>query len=212
MSNPGKKREAKSLIKTNGKKTRQEASSDDSPVVVIENTVKNAQSISLSPDLDELLHPMTEAEFLDQHFRKKAVHITCMKDGNEKYAAKRVSDLREAMFDLDPEMILRETSSDNIFLWLVDRSTKGQDDKKANNMIRSIEVSDVDTAISLFKIARHATYCRAPPMVEQNLVASLLKATGELCSFHSLLFADLVNMIDLIQDLGVDNTIRLVKV
>ncbi|KAL3944643.1 MAG: hypothetical protein SGBAC_001303 [Bacillariaceae sp.] len=181
MSQPSKKRQTANRITRNGKKTKKNFSSVASPVVVIENKPENAQSISISPNLDELMHPMTEEEFLDQHFRQKAVHITSNKEITEDYALKRVSDLREAMFDLDPEMILRETSSDNIFLWLVDKGGNEQSEKPKGSTIRSIEVSDVDTAISLHKIARHATYCRAPPMVEQNLVASLLNATGLGC-------------------------------
>ena len=187
MNQQSRKRHAKSQLKENGKKSREGGSScDDSPVIVIHNTVENAKPISLSPDLNELLHPLAEPEFLDQYFRKKAVHITGVKQDSEKYAAKRVADLTEAMFDLDPETILRETSSDSIFLWLVDRKATEQDSKKKNSTIRSIEIGDVDTAISLHKIAKHATYCRAPPFVEQNLVASLLKATGNLCSLYSL--------------------------
>ncbi|CAJ1934294.1 unnamed protein product [Cylindrotheca closterium] len=181
MSQPGKKRQTTSHIKGNEKKARHEVPSDDSPVVVVKNKVEDAKSISLSPDLNELLHPMTEQEFLDQHFRQKAVHITCDQVGTDNYALKRVSDLREAMFDLDPEMIIRETSSDNVFLWLVDKGGNKEIQDRKSSTIRSIEISDVDTAISLHKIAKHATYCRAPPMVEQNLVASLLKATGLGC-------------------------------
>lgn len=182
MSQQSKKRPPSEPKLGNGKKTRNDISSGDSPVIVIENKADNAQSISISPDLDELLHPMTEHEFLDQHFRHKAVHITCDQGSNDDYALKRVSDLREAMFGLDPEKILNESSSDNVFVWLVNKNgDKG-------SMIQSVEIGQVDKAIRLHKSEKHATYCRAPPEVEQNLVASLLKATGKNPSFRIVIF------------------------
>ena len=106
------------------------------------------------------------------------------------------------MYGLDPERILEETSSENIFIWLcngnsttttVDQTTTSINSNKksttkttpsssttTNGMIRSIEVGDAGTALQLHKVG-HATYCRAPPKVEQNLVSSLLRCTGLGC-------------------------------
>ena len=145
--------------------------------------------ISLTSDLDDLMFPMPSKAFLESCFRKKAVHITCEHGNEEEHAEKRVTGLREEMCGLDPETILRETSSDNIFLWLRKKgSLLGRNNDAANktkhhnnDLIQSIAVSDVDTAIALHKTAGHATYCRAPPRVEQKLVASLLRATGLGC-------------------------------
>lgn len=146
---------------------------------------RDVPSISLSTDLDEILYPLPGIVFLEKYFRKKAVHITAEKEQWSMHAETRVSGLRKEMFDLDPEMILKETSSDNIFLWLRGQSNinnnNNDDENKDTTLIRSIEIADVDTAISLHKIAGHATYCRAPPQVEQSLVASMLKATGLGC-------------------------------
>jgi hypothetical protein len=88
------------------------------------------------------------------------------------------------MYGLDPERILEETSSESIFIWLcnanqttVDQSTTNSKNNlttmTANGMIRSIKVGDAATALQLHKVG-HATYCRAPPRVEQNLVSSLM--------------------------------------
>ena len=141
---------------------------------------KAVPSISLSPDLDSLLHPMSSTDFLTFCFRKKAVHITCESGSEDEHSVKRVSGLRDEMCCLDPEEILRETSSENIFLWLREKGNR-KSGKNGEEFIQSIEIADTDTAIALHKTAGHATYCRAPPKVEQSLVASLLRATGLGC-------------------------------
>ena len=175
---------------TKRQRTNKVFSVDSCPVFVKKidyNEENDVPSISLSPDLDEVLYPLTGNDFLKNFFRQKAVHITTEKSNEQIHATTRVSDLREEMFGLDPEMILKETSSDNIFLWLREKSNNNNNNNNNNNengynsLIRSIEVADVDTAISLHKIAGHATYCRAPPNVEQSLVASFLRATGLGC-------------------------------
>jgi hypothetical protein len=176
MNKPGQKREMKREV-TPSKRPRTNACSADCPVLVVQTDSKDTPSISLFPELDDLLHPLTGEDFLENYFRKKAVHVTCKKGKEKEHAEQRVAGLRDEMFGLDAEMILRETSSENIFLWLQSKENKNEKTKK--KLIRSIEVADVDTAISLHKIAKHPTYCRAPPNVEQSLVASLLKATGK---------------------------------
>jgi hypothetical protein len=177
MRQCGKKRDRNGGSKVS-KKIRDNLMDDDEPVFVQPILDKDVPTISLSPDLDELLYPLTGEDFLDNFFRKKAVHVSCTAQHET-----RVSNLREEMFGLDPEMILRESSSDNIFLWLLGKELIHNDNINENDkrLIRSIEISNVDTAISLHKIAGHATYCRAPSNVEQSLVASLLKATGLGC-------------------------------
>jgi hypothetical protein len=160
------------------------------PVLVQHIEYNNSQTnnaspeISLTPDLADLMYPMSAEDFLRNCFRNKAVHVTCKEHGQEKeHAEHRISKLCKEMCDLDASTILRETSSDNIFLWLrkSNDSTGNQNKNKPDGLIQSIEISDCETAIALHIAAGHATYCRAPPKVEQSLVASLLRATGLGC-------------------------------
>jgi hypothetical protein len=189
MSRSGPKRSNKAEnggkpAKRKKKDYKVDVPSDDCPVLIqrIEyGAKKTSPSISLTPDLDELMHPMSTEDFLETCFRKKAVHITCKKGDEDDHAENRVSGLCEEMCGLEPEAILRETSSDNIFLWLRGKGSGSNHDTNKNDCIRSIEVADADTAIALHKTAGHATYCRAPPKVEQSLVSSLLRATGLGC-------------------------------
>jgi hypothetical protein len=157
--------------------------SEDCPVLVqrINYDDDTPPTISLTPDLGVLLHPLSSDQFLERCLRKKAVHITCEKGAEDKHADARVSGLCKEMCGLDAESILRETSSDNIFLWLRGKADGQKDGSENADLIRSIEIADVDTAIALHKLAGHATYCRAPSKVEQSLVSSLLRATGLGC-------------------------------
>lgn len=166
-----------------------DGTSEDSPVQVhhIDYTTVTPQqsqvpSIPLDPNLDTLLYPLKGHDFLKNSLRQRAVHITCAPDQEVLHAQTRVTQIRKEMFDLDPETILRETSSDNVFLWLIKKgkaSTPGKNDSR--DLIQSIEISEVETAIALQKVGGHATYCRAPPKVEQNLVSSLCRSTGLGC-------------------------------
>mmetsp|Transcript_20382 Transcript_20382/g.57935 ORF Transcript_20382/g.57935 Transcript_20382/m.57935 type:complete len:636 (-) Transcript_20382:3753-5660(-) len=178
-------------VTVNGKATENDASNDDASNST--NAGKGRAppaTLTLKSGLSDILHGLGRDAFLESYFRRKAVHMTCENsDHQEQHAATRVSKLREAMFDLDVSTILQETSSDSIFLWL--RKPNGQvgeseyeNDSAAkfqNETIHSIEVADVDTAIALHKTAGHATYCRAPPAVEQCLVSNLLRDTGLGC-------------------------------
>lgn len=166
------------------KKRKAKAGDDtdkNSPVVsrkIDYKSPKNVPVISLATDVDSLMYPIPSSEFISKHIRQKAVHITCCEGQEDIHEKSRILELREHMFDLDAESILRETSSDSVFLWLRkrDQSLADKEDR-----IQSIEVSDIGTAIALHKTAGHATYCRAPPMVEQNLVSSMLRSTGMGC-------------------------------
>jgi hypothetical protein len=158
--------------------------SEDCPVVTQLQTYKKKKGpppITLDSNIDDFLYPMTTESFLQNCLRRRAVHITCETGDETTHADQRVSVLRQEMCNLDPETILHETSSDNIFVWL--RSKDGSTASEANHrdLIHSIEVGDADTAIALHKMAGHATYCRAPPKVEQRLVSNLLRGTGLGC-------------------------------
>lgn len=179
MSESGQKREAEKQTGSSKKRRTRHSCSADCPVLVVHSEPKDSPPISLCPELDDLLYPLTGKDFMESFFREKAVHITCRKGKETDHAEQRVSGLSQEMFGLDPEMILRESSSESIFLWLQGKENKNTNGKADGKLIRSIEVADVETAICLHKIAKHATYCRAPPNVEQSLVASLLRATGE---------------------------------
>jgi Cupin-like domain len=141
---------------------------------------------------------MSRDSFLQDFFRKRALHIDC----TDATRIRRTFHLRHHLFDLDYETILTETSSESIFVWLTttknaesgDATKKnGKSNQKINNnnnnnnnnkssssLIQSIEVADAATALALHA-AGHSTYCRAPPRVEQLLVSSLLRETGLGC-------------------------------
>jgi hypothetical protein len=144
------------------------------------------KQFSLQSGLDELLAPMLKEDFLAHCLRKRAVHITTNTSNakNQECQSQRVTQLRQEMCNLDAATILRETSSDNIFLWLRPNGATHQQATNGENkrdFIQSVEISDVETAIALHKTAGHATYCRAPPKVEQCLVSNLLRETGLGC-------------------------------
>ena len=125
---------------------------------------------------------MHSDDFLSNVLRRKALHVTCSNTGQEEeHARARVTELRQEMFGLDPGMILNETSSDSIFLWLRDKDGNTANSVDNLDLIRSIEISDADTALALHRTGGHATYCRAPPKVEQCLVSNLLRSTGLGC-------------------------------
>ena len=115
--------------------------------------------------LEALISPLGTETFLRKCFRSCAVHISAAA------AEDRFRGVREELFGLDPLQIFHITSSESIFVWL---KTQG------NGRIQSIEVSDPDTALALYR-AGNATYCRAPPELEQRLVSALLKETGFGC-------------------------------
>lgn len=155
-------------------------------------------SISLTPTIEDLMGgQISSDEFLTSIFRKRAAHITCVESSQDEIHRKiRVEALCKEMHNLDVEALLRTTSSENIFLWLRESRSKCPDARlegepqkvsssklarTSDSLIRSTEISDPDEAFILHKTRGHATYCRAPPKVEQNLVSSLLKAIGLGC-------------------------------
>eukprot|EP00978_Attheya_sp_CCMP212_P047791 scaffold430725_cov63-Attheya_sp.AAC.1 len=105
------------------------------------------------------------------------------------------------MFGLDAKSIFSETSSDSVFVWLTDNTSTdkttgstsssqstqkskeptGNDTSHSIPLIRSVEIPDPDTAFALHTTAGHATYCRAPPELEQRLVSTMLRETGLGC-------------------------------
>lgn len=142
------------------------ADSTKSPLVQLSpdasDTVLDIGSDSL---FEDMISPMPPNVFLDYCFRKRALHIS---PSNE---ARRIQPIVQAMGNLDPSYILQETSSDNVFVWILNSKQK---------KISSVEIDNVDTAVALHQ-AGHATYCRAPPDVEQPMVAQLLRGTGMGC-------------------------------
>jgi hypothetical protein len=208
------KRQATESSKPKPKKTRSDENDappniplEDSPVSVhyidYKNNEDSVPSIPLNPDLDTLLYPMTASTFLEHSLRQRAVHITCQKGFEEVHGTTRVAELLPEMCHLNARSILQETSSDTIFLWLRRRqdeeSTAAASNNKATSnskedLIQSVEISDVETAIALHKTAGHATYCRAPPKVEQSLVSSLLRATGLGCGQYDPSGESMVSM------------------
>lgn len=119
--------------------------------------------VAPNTSLEQLLAPLDESVFLSSLFRTYAVHVPALNPS-------RMKQISSELYELEVESILRETSSENIFVWI----------QQENGLIQSIEVSDADAAAALYH-AGHAIYCRAPPSLEQSLVASLLADTGLGC-------------------------------
>lgn len=135
------------------------------PVLAIDHDVDApVLDISSSSLFDNIIHPVLPSDFMETCFRRKALHVSST-------GPTRVQSIVHAMDNLDPASILRDTSSDNVFVWILD---------KQHRKIQSIELENADTAIALHS-AGHATYCRASPQVEQPMVASLLRGTGIGC-------------------------------
>ena len=133
--------------------------------------------------LETLLYPLSKEQFFYHCFRKKAVHIDSSsnigRDG-------RMKDLIKGMCCLDIRKIIEETSSDNIFVWLVDRTSQksslsSKKDGTQKKLVQSIQMEDPNSAFQLHTIGNHALYFRAPPDVEQPLVSQMLASTGLGC-------------------------------
>jgi hypothetical protein len=121
--------------------------------------------------LQQLLGPLSKDVFMSQYFRSKAVHV--------KSSVARFQGLTDELSD--SERILQETSSESIFVWLPSNKSSKE------SHIKSIEVSDPGVAYALLQ-AGHATYCRAPPHIEEHLVRRLLQDTQLGCGCqHSAL-------------------------
>ncbi|GAX16149.1 hypothetical protein FisN_3Hh370 [Fistulifera solaris] len=121
--------------------------------------------------LQQLLGPLSKDLFMSKYFRAKAVHV--------KSSVARFQGLTEELSDA--ERILQETSSESIFVWLPSNKSSKE------SHIKSIEVSDPGAAYALLQ-AGHATYCRAPPHIEEHLVRRLLQDTQIGCGCqHSAL-------------------------
>jgi hypothetical protein len=141
---------------------------------------------AISKDLlQSMLYPLSPRDFKSSCFRKKAVHIR----SNRKDRAHDIS--ANYMFGLDPKQIFEETSSDSIFLWIPstckdndndkndnDKSSSGSKCNEKSKTLLSIDIQDPNTAHVLHQHSNYASYCRAPPELEQPLVSSMLKDVG----------------------------------
>ncbi len=115
--------------------------------------------------LQTMMYPLSPQDFKSQCFRKKAVYIS----SNRVDRARDIS--MNYMFGLDPKQIFEETSSDSIFLWIPSND-------KEQKSLQSIDIQDPNTAYILHKNSNYASYCRAPPELEQPLVSSMLRDVG----------------------------------
>ncbi len=153
-------------------------------------TLPSSDQLSL---LEKLLYPLSPSTFLTTCFRQKAVHV-------QSNNAQRVRKLNSKfMFDLDAKKIFEETSSDSIFLWIRDsngnsKNNENTDSASSSNseskrgkekLLKSIEVQDPEMAHILHTASNYASYCRAPPDLEQPLVYNLLKDTGMGCGQYT---------------------------
>ncbi len=175
-------------------------SSSGSKSVIPEINFDNSSSSSSSSLLEKLLFPLSPKSYMTNCFRQKAVYVS----SNDKC---RVSNLNSKyMFDLDPKQIFEETSSDSVFLWIrQQQNQKIKDDSDYTNgenylddgdteigsssipPLKSIEIQDPDMAYLLHSSSNYASYCRAPPELEQPLVYNMLKDTGIGCGQYETL-------------------------
>jgi hypothetical protein len=111
--------------------------------------------------LDDMLYPLSRADFLNLHFRNNAVCIQRRprpslvkkfhresKDFGSKQMVSYIC--QQYLFDLDARQIFAETSSENVFLWL--RPPPGA---ASSNTLNSVEISDPDTAFALHQSGLH---------------------------------------------------------
>uniref|UniRef100_A0A7S4EQQ4 JmjC domain-containing protein n=1 Tax=Pseudo-nitzschia australis TaxID=44445 RepID=A0A7S4EQQ4_9STRA len=128
--------------------------------------------------LESLLFPLTPRDFKSTYFRKKAVHIT----SNRKDRALDISE--NYMFGLDSKRIFEETSSESIFLWIASNDDNTSETSASNSnsngqkSLQSIDIEDPNTAHILHTHSNYASYCRAPPELEQQLVSKMLRNVG----------------------------------
>jgi hypothetical protein len=83
---------------------------------------------------------------------------------------KRLKWLRQNLSNFDPASMLEATASDAIHVWLLSPNTK-------SGTISSIKVSEASQALQLYG-AGHSLYCRAPRVLEDAVVPSLLNDLG----------------------------------
>ena len=134
----------------------------DNPVIVIVQGSSTSLDIHDSNLFQHMINPLTSEDMLKRIFRRTAL---CVRNHPS-----HVTDIiQQHMFDLQVKELFENTSSDHIFVWL-----KQPNDGK----IVSVELS-AEQALPLAH--HHATYCRAPPTLEQPMVARLLQGTGMGC-------------------------------
>jgi len=98
---------------------------------------------------------------------KKAVYVSTK--GDNKKASKRISMLLEVMYDGDVNVILKESSSENIFVWLPEKKDDGSN---SPSTLRSIEISDPASALALHLCTPHL-YKRGSGMVVSDELSSI---------------------------------------
>ena len=162
------------------------------PDITFDDTTSN-NNTSL---LEKILYPLLPTTFLTTCFRKKAVYI------QSNYPDRVNNLISKYMFSLDARQIFEETSSDSVFLWIPSSLSSNNDDNDNENLLQqnsdddhcnyktsssspkplqSIELQDPEMAYLLHTSSNYASYCRAPPELEQPLVFNMLKDTGIGC-------------------------------
>lgn len=156
-----------------------ELSKDDSPEIDLPDGDQNNKPTSSL--LETMFYPLSSSSFLSSCFRKKAVYI------HSENSSRSDAIAHKYMFDLDAKQIFHETSSDSVFLWIpVKDENEHEDDQNKQTTssakpLKSIEIADPETASTLFD-SGYASYCRAPPELEQPLVYNMV------CSKFSCLY------------------------
>jgi Cupin superfamily protein len=160
-----KRQKIKASVISTDYDTRLRSLSHESPSISVQRQSGSPEiNICSANLLEQLIHPISKQTFLEFGFRKKALHITGQGES-------LIQSILEELHQVDPKYLFQETSSENVFLWL--RQTDGK--------IQSLEIQDPQQAWMLHQLGGHATYCRAPPNVEQPMVANLLRGTGLGC-------------------------------
>jgi Cupin-like domain len=159
----------------------------DSPIHVVPSASPKPIGMNSANLLHDLLYPMTHHEFMTRDFRRRAVHLQVRSNGKSENRFQSI--IEEGMHNLDTLELLKQTSSDSIFVWLASpEESKGEASRKKNAypnpLVQSIEMPDAESAFALHRAGGHALYCRAPSPVEQVLVAKLLADTGIGCGHY----------------------------
>ena len=143
------------------------------------STTTTPSTLSKGNLLERIIYPLSSRDFKSSCFRKKAVHI----QSNRKDRFRDISE--NYLFGLDPKQIFEETSSDSIFLWIPPPKegpiSTGDDLSSSKVGLQSIDIQDPNTAYILHTRSNYASYCRAPPELEQRLVSSMLRDVGLGC-------------------------------
>ena len=171
----GKRKGASIVAPAPKQNLKNNSSAKDDNVTTLPPSIETAAPPSDPSEITlKSLLPIDMSDFLATTFRKKALVVHAAKQSTALSGAHQC--LSNAMDINDPDSpshIFHNTSSDSVHLWIKDETTTSMAGK-----LKSITVPDPQVALILSQSGKHASYCRAPPDVEQPLVANFLRELG----------------------------------